>query len=248
MDNHGTNIMICSTEFHVLRFAVFLYLSTCNIVYLVYTDILVYTFKRLLNKLYGFYIVCIFIGNDEYTMTIKLNSELFQTEAFQASFKEKLKSARYWEYDHLNTFTNIDLKHYQYARAAKGALAEAGLMGYLMLKGIDFVYNKKIDDRKYSPDIDFYIPSTDTKIDVKSGMSFWKEKSLVKYGIDYVVVCSPLLEHKEYVYRKNGYMMLRSYRQLFKDNVTVQLNGFISVNDILNQGPGYELTPLENLF
>jgi hypothetical protein len=181
-------------------------------------------------------------------MTITLNSELFQTDAFQASFQEKLKSARYWEYDHLNTFTKTDLKHYEYARAAKGALAEAGLYGYLVLNGIDFVYNKKIDDRKYSPDIDFYIPSVNAKIDVKSGFSYWKKSSLVKYGIDYVVVSSPMLEHKEGVYRKNGYMMLESYRRLFKQNIIVSISGYIGIEDVLNQGPTYELKPIEGLF
>ena len=181
-------------------------------------------------------------------MTITLNSDLFQTDSFQASFREKLKSARYWEYDHLNSFTKTDLKHYQYARAAKGALAEAGLYGYLILNNIDFVYNKKIDDRKYSPDIDFYIPSINAKIDVKSGFAYWKKASLIKYGIDYVVVSAPMLEHKECVYRKNGYMMIESYRQLFKNNITVSIYGYISTSDALAQGPTYELKSIDKLF
>jgi hypothetical protein len=181
-------------------------------------------------------------------MTITLNSDLFQTDTFQASFREKLKSARYWEYDHQNTFTNTDLKHYQYARAAKGALAEAGLYGYLVLNSIDFVYNKKIDNRKYSPDIDFYIPSINAKIDVKSGFAYWKKQSLIKYGIDYVVVSQPMLEHKEGVYRKNGLMMLESYRRLFKQPITVSISGYISTEDVLNQGPTYELKSIENMF
>jgi hypothetical protein len=181
-------------------------------------------------------------------MTITLNSDLFQTDSFQASFREKLKSARYWEYDHLNSFTKTDLKHYQYARAAKGALAEAGLYGYLVLNNIDFVYNKKIDDRKYSPDIDFYIPSINAKIDVKSGFTYWKKSSLIKYGIDYVVVSTPMLEHNECVYRKNGYMMIESYRQLFKNNITINLNGYISTADTLAQGPTYELESIDKLF
>jgi hypothetical protein len=181
-------------------------------------------------------------------MTITLNSDLFQTDSFQASFREKLKSARYWEYDHLNTFTKTDLKHYQYARAVKGTLAEAGLYGYLVLNNIDFVYNKKIDDRKYSPDIDFYIPSINAKIDVKSGFTYWKKSSLIRYGIDYVVVSSPMLEHKEGVYRKNGYMMLESYRRLFKQDIIVSIYGYISTEDVLNQGPTYELKPIEGLF
>ena len=181
-------------------------------------------------------------------MTITLNSDLFQTDSFQASFREKLKSARYWEYDHLNTFTKTDLKHYQYCRAAKGALAEAGFYGYLVLNNIDFVYNKKIDDRKYSPDIDFYIPSINAKIDVKSGFSYWKKTSLIKYGIDYVVVSIPMLEHKEGVYRKNGYMMLKSYNQLFKNNITINLNGYISTANALDQGPTYELESIDKLF
>jgi hypothetical protein len=181
-------------------------------------------------------------------ITITLNSDLFQTDSFQASFREKLKSARYWEYDHLNSFTKTDLKHYQYARAAKGALAEAGLYGYLVLNNIDFVYNKKIDDRKYSPDIDFYIPSINAKIDVKSGFAYWKKASLIKYGIDYIVVSTPMLEHKECVYRKNGYMMVESYRQLFKNNITINLNGYISTEDALAQGPTYELESIDKLF
>lgn len=179
-------------------------------------------------------------------MNITLNAELFQTDIFQASFREKLKSARYWEYDHLNTFTDIDLKHYQYARAARGCLAEFGFIGYLIEKNIDFVYNKKIDDRKYSPDVDVYIPSINAKIDVKSGFSYWKKKSLIKYGIDYVIVCSPMLEHKEGVYRKNGYMMVESYRRLFKSNITIDLSGYISTEDVLAQGPTYELSSIEN--
>jgi hypothetical protein len=181
-------------------------------------------------------------------MTITLNADLFQTDTFQASFREKLKSSRYWDYDHLNAFTKTDLKHYQYSRAAKGTIAEFGFMGYLIETGVDFVYNKKVDDRKYSVDIDFYLPSTNTRIDIKSGFSFLKKSSLVKYGIDYVVISSPILEHKEGVYRKNGWMMLESYRQLFKNDITVELSGFISVSDILLQGPTYKLKPIKNLF
>lgn len=181
-------------------------------------------------------------------MTITLNSDLFQTDIFKASFAEKLKSARYWDYDHLNTFTKTDLKHYEYARAAKGCLAEFGFIGYLIEKNIDFVYNKKIDKRKYSPDVDVFIPSINAKIDVKSGFSYWKKASLIKYGIDYVVVSTPMLEHKECVYRKNGYMMVESYRQLFKNNITINLNGFISTSDALDQGPTYELESIDKLF
>jgi hypothetical protein len=180
-------------------------------------------------------------------MTITLNSDLFQTDSFQASFKEKLKSARYYDYDFFNSFTGLERKHYQYARAAKGALAEAGFYGYLVLNNIDFVYNKKVDKRKYSPDIDFYIPSINAKIDVKSGFTHWKKPALVKYGIDYVVVSTPMLEHKECVYRKNGYMMLESYRRLFKQDIIVSIYGYISTEDVLNQGPTYELKPIENL-
>ena len=180
-------------------------------------------------------------------MTITLNTELFQTDVFKASFKEKLKSARYWEYDHQNTFTKTDLKHYQYARAAKGVLAEFGFMGYLIETGVDFVYNKKVDDRKYSPDIDFYIPSVNARIDVKSGFAYWKKSSLIRYGIDYVVVSQPMLEHKECVYRKNGWMMVKSYRQLFKQPITISISGYISTTDALNQGPTYELHSIENL-
>jgi len=179
-------------------------------------------------------------------MTITLNSDLFQTDAFQASFKEKLRSTRYYDHSHLNSFTDTDLKHYQYARAAKGALAEAGVYGYLILNGIDFVYCKKADKRKHSP-TDFYIPSINARIDVKSGFSYWKKSSLVKYGIDYVVVSTPMLEHKEGIYRKNGWMMLESYRRLFKDNIIVDISGYISTDDILQQGPTYELKPIESL-
>jgi hypothetical protein len=181
-------------------------------------------------------------------MTITLNSDLFKEGSFQASFKEKLKSARYYDYDFFNSFTGLERKHYQYARAAKGALAEAGFYGYLVLNNIDFVYNKKVDNRKYSPDIDFYIPSINAKIDVKSGFTHWKKPALVKYGIDYVVVSTPMIEHKEGVYRKNGYMMLESYRQLFKNNITIDLNGFISTADVLDQGPTYELESIDKLF
>ena len=182
-------------------------------------------------------------------MTITLNADLFQTEVFQASFKEKLKSSRYWDYsDKLTSFTDLELKHYEYSRAARGCLSEFAFMGYLIETGVDFVYNKKVDDRKYSPDIDFYIPSTNARIDIKSGFSFLKKPSLVKYDIDYVVISSPMLEHKEGVYRKNGWMMLESYRRLFKENITVELSGFISVSDILSQGPNYELKPIGELF
>lgn len=181
-------------------------------------------------------------------MTITLNSELFQTDAFQASFKEKLKSSRYWDYNHLNSFTGLELKHYQYYRAAKGVLGEFGFIGYLIETGVDFVYNKKIDDRKYSPDVDVFIPSINAKIDVKSGFTYWKKASLIKYGIDYVVVSTPMLEHKEGVYRKNGYMMLESYRRLFKQNIIVSISGYIDIEDVLNQGPTYELKPIEGLF
>ena len=182
-------------------------------------------------------------------MNITLNAELFQTEAFQASFKEKLKSARYWDYSNkLTSFTDLELKHYEYYRAARGCLAEFGFAGYLMIKGVDFVYNKKVDKRKYSPDVDIYIPSINAKIDVKSGFSYWKKEMLLKHDIDYVVVCSPMLEHKESVYRKNGYMMIESYRRLFKNDITINLNGFISTSDALIQGPTYELSSIEGWF
>jgi len=181
-------------------------------------------------------------------MTITLNSDLFKEGSFQASFKEKLKSARYYDYDFFNSFTGLERKHYQYCRAAKGVLGEFGFIGYLIENNIDFVYNKKVDNRKYSPDIDFYIPSINAKIDVKSGFTHWKKPALVKYGIDYVVVSTPMIEHKEGVYRKNGYMMLESYRQLFKNNITIDLNGFISTADVLDQGPTYELKSIDKLF
>ena len=182
-------------------------------------------------------------------MNITLNAELFQTNVFQKSFQEKLKSARYWDYsDRLSSLTDLELKHYEYARAVKGVLAEFCFMGYLVEMGIDFVYNKKVDDRKYSVDIDFYIPSLNKRIDIKSGFSYWKKSALVKHGIDYVVVCSPMLEHKKAMYRKGGWLLCKSYRQLFKEDITITLSGYISTEDALNQGPTYNLSSIENLF
>jgi hypothetical protein len=181
-------------------------------------------------------------------MNITLNAELFQTDAFQASFKEKLKSSRYYDYEPPTYMPkDIPVKHYDYTRAAKGALAEAAFLGYLMIKGVDFVYNKKVDKRKYSPDIDFYIPSINSRIDVKSGFSFWKKQMLVKYGIDYVVVCSPFLHAQlDGVYSRGGWTMVGSYRMLFKNDIQVKLTGYISTEDVLVQGPTYELSSIEN--
>jgi len=180
-------------------------------------------------------------------MTVTLSPELFQTEQFQASFKEKLKSARYWEYDGMQTFTKDELKHYQYGRATKGVLAEFGFYGWLCANNIDFIYDKKVDKRKYSPDIDFILLPSKTRIDVKSGFSYWKKEALLKQSIDYVVVSSPLLDHKSEVYKKGGYTLVESYRRLFKSSIVVDIYGYIGIEDILNQGPTYELFPIEKL-
>ena len=177
-------------------------------------------------------------------MNVTLSPELFETKIFQASFREKLKSARYYDYDYLNSFSAMDLKHYQYARAVKGVLAEFGFMGYLLEKDVDFVYDKKVDSRKYSPDIDFIIKPNNIKIDVKSGFSFWKKSALMKQGIDYVVVCSPLLEHKEGVYRKNNWLMLESYRRLFKLPITVNILGYIKADEYIKNN-SQQLIPME---
>lgn len=182
-------------------------------------------------------------------MNITLNADLFQTEAFQMSFREKLKSARYYDYNPPSLPKQVPIKHYDYTRAAKGALAEAALMGYMIIKGTDFVYNRKVDKRKYSPDIDFYVPSINARIDVKSGFSFWKKEMLLKYGIDYVVVCSPFLHAQlDGVYNQGGWTLVGSYRQLFKNDIIVKLSGFISTEDVLAQGPTYELKSIEELF
>jgi hypothetical protein len=182
-------------------------------------------------------------------MTITLQPELFQTDIFQESFREKLKSSRYYDYSSSSIPKHIPLKHYDYTRAVKGVLAEFAFIGYLLQYNVKYVYNKKVDNRKYSPDIDFYLPETKTRIDVKSGFSFWKKEMLVKYEIDYVVVCSPFLHPElEGVYSKGGWTLVDSYRRLFKNAVTVDLNGYIGINDILSQGPTYTLKPIKNLF
>jgi len=182
-------------------------------------------------------------------MVITLQPELFQTDTFQTSFREKLKSSRYFDYHPPSLPKDVPLKHYDYVRAVKGVLAEFAFMGYLMIKDVNFIHNKKVDNRKYSPDIDVYIPATKTRIDVKSGFSFWKKQMLVKYNIDYVVVCSPFLHTQlDGVYTRGGYTMVGSYRMLFKNDIQVKLTGYISTEDILQQGPTYELSSIENWF
>ena len=182
-------------------------------------------------------------------MKITLQPELFQTDIFQTSFKEKLKSSRYYDYSPSGVYKDIPVKHYNYTRAAKGVLAEFAFMGYLLQHNIEYVYNKKVDNREYSPDIDFYLPATKTYIDVKSGFSYWKKEMLLKYKINYVVVCAPFL-HPELdgIYSRGNWMLVDSYRQLFKNTITVDLNGCISIDDIMSQGTTYTLKPIESTF
>lgn len=181
-------------------------------------------------------------------MNITLGPELFETDFFKNSFAEKLKSARYFDYDPPTVLKGIPLKHYDYGRAVKGVLAEMAVIGYLLQTDIGFIYNYHVDKRKYSPDIDLYIPDKKLRIDVKSGMSFWKKDMLLKYAIDYVIVAEPSIVHLPFVYKHWNYTLVKSYRQLFKNAITVKINGFISISDILEQGPTYELKPIEELF
>lgn len=181
-------------------------------------------------------------------MNITLQPELFQTQAFKVSFAEKLKSAKYHDYDPPTVLKGIPLKHYDYGRTVKGVLAEMAVYGYLMNKEVSFLYNHKIDKRKYAPDIDFILLPSKQRIDVKSGMSFWKKDMLLKYAIDYVIVAEPLIVHLPSVYKHWNYTLVKSYRQLFKNAITVKINGFIGISDILEQGPTYELKSIEELF
>jgi hypothetical protein len=205
--------------------------------------------KRVTFEIYLWFLVSLYIYWKQQLMVITLQPELFQTDTFQKSFREKLKSSRYFDYHPPSLPKDVPLKHYDYVRAVKGVLAEFAFMGYLMIKDVNFIHNKKVDNRKYSPDIDVYIPATKTRIDVKSGFSFWKKQMLVKYNIDYVVVCSPRLHiGLNGVYSKGGWIFVSSYRQLFKNAMMVDLNGYISVDDILLQESTYKLEPIENLF
>ena len=180
-------------------------------------------------------------------MNITLQPELFKTPQFQASFKEKLKSAKYHDYDGLVTLSKEETKHYYYGRAVKGILAEMAVYGYLMSKKASFLYNRKTDKRKYAPDIDMILLPSKQRIDVKSGFSFWKKLALVKQNIDYIIVAQPLIEHKPEVYRRWNYTLVKSYRQLFKSPITVSISGYITVDDYLLTND-QTLKPIEELF
>jgi hypothetical protein len=185
-------------------------------------------------------------------MKITLKPELFETEYFQASFKEKLKSARYYDYAGNVKMTKDEIDHYNYGRAAKGALAEFGFMGLLWMNDIYYQYNKKLGKHKYAPDVDFILHD-DVRIDVKSGFSFWKPASLVKYKINYVVVASPELDNLPGVYKKNYYTLIQSYRQLFKNAITIDIQGFVPAVDVINAEDTNSYTqhkcqPIMNLF
>lgn len=180
-------------------------------------------------------------------MNITLQPELFQTDMFKASFAEKLKSAKYHDYDGLVTFNKEETKHYYYGRTAKGILAEMAVYGYLMSKQASFLYNRKTDKRKYAPDVDIILLPSKQRIDVKSGFSFWKKSALVKQNIDYIVVAQPLIEHKPEVYRRWNYTLVKSYRQLFKSPITVNISGYTIVDDYLLTND-QTLKPIEELF
>jgi hypothetical protein len=180
---------------------------------------------------------------------ITLTPDILSHKIFKDSFNEKKKSAKYYDYiaDKVN-FTPLEKKYYEYARAAIGCLAEFAFYGYLIQNNIDFQYNKKIDSRKYSPDIDFILESG-VRIDVKSGYYFLKPFNLIKHKIDYVVICRPDLLGKPGVYKKQQYTFVKSYRQLFKRNITVDILGCIPAHDIIqNKVTDYSpfLLPIKN--
>lgn len=178
-------------------------------------------------------------------MNITLSPELFQTEQFQSSLKEKIKSAYKYDYNITTPFTKEEMKHYNYGRAVKGVLCDFAFMGYLMQQNIDHVYSSK--KRKYHADVDFILLPSKQRIDVKSSFNYWKKQSLVRQEIDYIVVAQPLIEHKPEVYRRMGYTLVKSYRQLFKSAITVNISGYTVVDDYLKTND-QTLQPIKNLF
>ena len=120
------------------------------------------------------------------------------------------------------------------------------------MNDIYYQYNKKLGKHKYAPDVDFILHD-DIRIDVKSGFSFWKPASLVKYKINYVVVASPELDNLPGVYKKNYYTLIQSYRQLFKNAITIDIQGFVPAVDVINAEDTNSYTqhkcqPIMNLF
>jgi hypothetical protein len=168
-------------------------------------------------------------------MKITLTPDIFSHNIFQTSFLEKLKSCRYHDYNpkHLS-LSPEQKKHYEYGRAVKGVIAEFAFYGYLVQNNIDFQYNKKIDPSyKWSTDIDFIL-SNNIRIDVKSGFSYFKPEQLTKNKIDYIAVCTPVLNDLPGIYYKDNYTLITSYRRLFKLPIQVDIFGLLRVTDILS--------------
>ena len=179
-------------------------------------------------------------------MDITLKPDLFQSAMFKQAFKEKLNAAKKYDYDSSAQFTGKELKHYHYYRAVRGVLADMAFAGYLLQNNIPFKYNSKTGTRKSSTGIDFRLDNN-IKIDVRSSQSFWKLNSLIRNGIDYVVVCSAVLNNLDGVYVKNGATLLASYRHLFKQPIKVNMVGWQSADRIIDAGPLSFTYTLENI-
>ena len=179
-------------------------------------------------------------------MEITLKPDLFQSVMFKQAFKEKLNAAKKFDYDSSAQFTGKELKHYHYYRAVRGVLADMAFAGYLLQNNIPFKYNHKTGTRRSSTGVDFRLDNN-IKIDVRSSQSFWKLNSLIRNGIDYVVVCSAILDGLEGVYVKNGATLLVSYRHLFKQPIRVNMVGWQSSDRIIDAGPLSYTYNLENI-
>lgn len=178
--------------------------------------------------------------------TITLKPDIFQSALFKEAFKEKFKAAKKFDYNSSTQFTGKELKHYHYYRAARGVLADIAFASYLLQENISFKYNHKTGTRKSSTGVDFRLDNN-VKIDVRASQSFWKLNSLIKNGINYVVVCSAVLDNLEGVYVKNGTTLLVSYRALFKNPIKVNIVGWQTSDRILDAGPLSYTYTLENI-
>ena len=180
------------------------------------------------------------------TMDIKLKPELFQTDFFKDAFKEKLNGAKKFDYNSTTKLTGKELKHYHYYRAARGVLADMAFAMYLHTQNTPYKYNHKTGTRKTSTGVDFRLDNN-IKVDVRAGHSFWKMSGLMRNGIDYVVVCSPVMDGLKGVYVKNGSTLLESYNTLFKSEIKVNMLGYQTSDRILEVGPMAMTYSLENM-
>jgi len=176
-------------------------------------------------------------------MDITLKPELFQQDFFKDTFKEKLKGARYYDFNTSAKFTDLEAKHYYYGRAVKGTLADVGALAYFMSQDIPYKYYFKNGGRGKYVGYDFKLYDK-IKVDVRSGQSFWQMK---KVNVDYVVVCTAHLNGMEGVYEKAGATLVTSYRQLFKNDIKVTLLGYQTASHIQEAGDFTYTHTLENI-